>query len=339
MTIKDDKIEDLRLAALCAYDIMDTQPEHCFDRITQLAMQLFKVPIAIVSFIDKDRQWFKSRHGLEPKETPRSLSFCQFTIQQSEPLVIEDTRVDDRTRHNALVTGHPGIRFYAGAPLTTPQGFRLGSLAVIDTVPRKFASEQAKLLQQLSHIVVDQMELRSKTYHDIPTGALARRAFLETASIEALRALRHESQLSFLILEIDNLDAIIEKHDQDGARAALLRLVTTCQACLRASDLVGRLGNNQFGILLPETGEDAARLIGERLRLAVSKITEPGPKGPIRITASFGVADLSPNDDNIKRVIERADLALYLAQHRGGNRVVVSRDSGEGKRDGGPFAA
>lgn len=339
MTTKDDKIEDLRLAALCAYDILDTQPEHCFDRITNIATQLFQVPIAIVSFIDKDRQWFKSRVGLEPRETPRSLSFCQFTIQQSDPFIIEDACLDERTKHNALVTGEPSIRFYAGAPLTTPQGFRLGSLAVIDTKPRKFSDAEAALLQQLSQIVVDQMELRSKTYHDIPTGALARRAFLETSSIESLRALRHETPLSFVIFEIDNLEAMIDAHGQDGARAVTVRLVTTCQTCLRASDLVGRLGSNQFGILLPETGEDAARLIGERLRLAVSKITEPGPNGPIRITASFGVADLSTDDDNIKRVIERADLALYLAQHRGGNRVVVSRDSGEGKRGGGTFAA
>ncbi|MBI2745791.1 MAG: PAS domain S-box protein [Burkholderiales bacterium] len=150
-----------RLAALYGYRILDTQAEQEFDEITELAAQICGVPIALVSLIDADRQWFKSRIGLEAEQTARGVSFCAHAIQQGAeifevPNALEDARFFD----NPLVTDSPEIRFYAGTPLVTPEGFAVGTLCVIDTVPRTLSEQQQKTLRLLGRQVVRQMEQR-----------------------------------------------------------------------------------------------------------------------------------------------------------------------------------
>ncbi|MCK8517159.1 EAL domain-containing protein [Methylonatrum kenyense] len=130
-----------RLAALYALHLLDTPADHRFDRITRLCRQLFGVPTALISLVDQDRQWFKSRSGLNTRETPRTVSFCSHAIQQADPLVVSDTRQDPRFRDNPLVSGPPGIRFYAGQPLSLPGGERLGTLCLIDYVPRRLTAD------------------------------------------------------------------------------------------------------------------------------------------------------------------------------------------------------
>lgn len=142
--------EAQRLRSLRSYSILDTQREMRFDRITFIAAQVLKVPIAAVSFIDADRQWFKAVVGLTIRETPRSDAFCAFTIRQTLPLVVEDTRLDSRFAQNALVLGPPFIRFYAGVPLLSEDGLALGSLCVIDRVPRVITKEQLRILTMLT---------------------------------------------------------------------------------------------------------------------------------------------------------------------------------------------
>jgi GAF domain-containing protein len=149
-----------RLEALRAYRILDTQPERAYDDVVAVASHLAGTPIALVSLVDADRQWFKARHGLDAVETPRDLAFCAHTILGDAPLVVEDARKDPRFRENALVTGAPFIRFYAGVPLRNPEGHRLGSLCVIDREPRELPPEVLLQLERLARLVVDQMQLR-----------------------------------------------------------------------------------------------------------------------------------------------------------------------------------
>jgi diguanylate cyclase (GGDEF)-like protein len=151
--------ETLRLSKLKSYNVLDTLPEPAYDDITALAAHICQTPIALISLIDGDRQWFKAKVGLAVSETPRHMAFCDRTIQQSEILVVEDARQDPRFNRNPLVTGEPYIRFYAGAPLVTPDGHYLGSLCVIDYQPRQLSAEQLQGLQVLSRQVVAQMEL------------------------------------------------------------------------------------------------------------------------------------------------------------------------------------
>jgi anti-sigma regulatory factor (Ser/Thr protein kinase) len=158
MTPVDEKA---RLAALRRYRILDTDPEEAFDDLTFLASHICNTPIALISLIDENRQWFKSRRGLDGvRETERSVAFCTHAIQQPRIMEVPDTREDERFRHNPFVTGQPHIRFYAGAPLVTPDGYALGTLCVVDTEPRRLSPAQMRALDALRHQAQAQLELR-----------------------------------------------------------------------------------------------------------------------------------------------------------------------------------
>lgn len=153
--------EQRRLESLWRYAILDTPPEEAFDLITRLTARLFQAPISMVSLVDHARQWFKSRYGLAINHTERDIAFCAFAIHSDHVMVVPDTLADSRFVNNPLVTGEPYIRFYAGAPLITPDGYRVGTLDVVDTQPRsEFTADQAALLAVLARLVVIELEWR-----------------------------------------------------------------------------------------------------------------------------------------------------------------------------------
>lgn len=156
------KSESERLSNLKSYDILDTPPEEAFDDIVELASEICEVPISLISLIDDHRQWFKAKIGLGVSETEREIAFCNHAIKQENLFEIEDTLNDDRFKQNPLVTGSPFIRSYAGFPLTTEDGFNLGTLCVIDNKPHKLNEKQKKALEVLSKRVVNELELRRK---------------------------------------------------------------------------------------------------------------------------------------------------------------------------------
>ncbi len=148
-----------RLAAVARYDVLDTPPDGAFDRTTALAARLFKVPIAIVSIVDRDRIWFKSHHGLEIDQIGRDSGLCASAILQGEPWVVTDASVDPRTLANPLVAGALGLRFYLGVPLTTDDGYNLGTLCVMDKKPRTVSDDDVATLRDLAAMVVAELEL------------------------------------------------------------------------------------------------------------------------------------------------------------------------------------
>jgi GAF domain-containing protein len=149
--------ESLRLAALRALAIMDTPPEERFDRHTRLAASLFKVPVALVSLVDADRQWFKSCFGTDVCESSRETSFCAHAIAARQMLVVPDTLVDTRFRDNPLVADNPHIRFYAGAPIHSADGHPLGTLCILDMRPRNLSDHEKGLLADLAAMVESEM--------------------------------------------------------------------------------------------------------------------------------------------------------------------------------------
>jgi hypothetical protein len=160
--------EVARLEALRRYHVLDTAAERAFDDIALLASTICGTPIGIMSLIDQDRQWFKAKVGVEGSETPRDQAFCAYTILEPKVLQVPDATLDPRFATNPLVTGEPRIRFYAGTPLITPDGFALGSLCVIDRQPRALKPEQKTALETLGRVVVTELELR-RTCTDLAT--------------------------------------------------------------------------------------------------------------------------------------------------------------------------
>ncbi|WP_094555512.1 GAF domain-containing protein [Synechococcus sp. 1G10] len=152
--------EEERLEALRDYRILDTPPERAYDDLTALAAYVCDVPIALISLVDSDRQWFKSKFGLEATGTSRDVSFCAHAILEDKILVVEDTHLDSRFAANPLVTSEPNIRFYAGVPLLSPEALPLGTLCVIDHEPRELSAAQIKALEGIARQVVSQLELR-----------------------------------------------------------------------------------------------------------------------------------------------------------------------------------
>ncbi|WP_313809245.1 sensor domain-containing diguanylate cyclase [Sphingobium sp.] len=316
--------EPARMAALERYEVLDTPGEASFDRITDLVRSILDVPISAVSLVDADRQWFKSIAGLDARQTARDIAFCAHTISQRGPMVVTDAREDARFRDNPLVTGDPNIRSYAGIPLETPDGYNIGSLCAIDTVPRQFNPGQIAILQSLAALVVEQLELRRIAERDHLTGALTRRAFLGEMNRAIALFERHQRPASLLLFDIDHFKRINDSHGHPVGDQVIHGIARLCTGLRRPSDSLGRLGGEEFGILLPETcREDAARA-AQRFCEAIAA-TEISGAPPLRATASFGVAELRADWPTSESWLAVADMALYEAKRSGRNRIAVAR--------------
>jgi sigma-B regulation protein RsbU (phosphoserine phosphatase) len=198
--------ETERLAAVHRYDVLDTPPDGAFERITALAARLFDVPIAIVSIVDTDRIWFKSHHGLDIIQIDREPGLCASAILQPEPWLVTDAKLDPRTLANPLVAGEFGLRFYAGVPLTTRDGFNLGTLCVIDQQPREVTPDQVATLTDLASLVMDELELRLAARRTIGLEAELRRSAEEVAG--ALQ----EALLPAEVPDVPGLDIVARYH-------------------------------------------------------------------------------------------------------------------------------
>ncbi|WP_404480774.1 diguanylate cyclase [Novosphingobium sp. BL-52-GroH] len=322
----DDALADepARLAALQRLAILDTAPEEPFDNVVNLVRTVLGVPISAVTLVDRDRQWFKAIKGLEASETPRSESFCAYAIRQRAPLLIPDARLDPRVAEYPAVTQDPHVRSYAGVPLVTSDGYNVGALCAVDTKTREFTEGELDILRNLARIVVNEMELRQIAERDQLTGALTRRGFIEKANQEIARCHRYGRTASLVLIDVDHFKSVNDTWGHPAGDKVLRELAATLESVGRSADVLGRIGGEEFALLLPETGIIDALAAAERLRAAVEmRPIAVAPARTIAITASFGIATLDPAIATAEDWIARADGPLYQAKRTGRNRCAV----------------
>lgn len=320
--------ESTRLQALDECDILDTEPEAVYDRITRLAGHITHMPTALISLVDHDRQWFKSKQGLSQAETPRDDAFCHYTIQTREPLVVTDARTDDRFRHNRLVTGPPHIRTYVGIPLLLSEDVIVGSLCVIDYEPRELVDWQIEALCELAGVVVELLESRRQALVDPLTRTFNRRMLSRLVHKEIAHYARHQQPFCFILLDLDNFKAINDQHGHPAGDTALRRIAECWNEILREEDTLCRMGGEEFGVLLIETELAKAVMIGERLRTRLQELSIELDSGRIQITTSLGVTEYAGGDIDMEALLNRADEALYQAKQQGRNRLVAKEAPG-----------
>ncbi|MBT9382442.1 sensor domain-containing diguanylate cyclase [Pseudooceanicola sp. CBS1P-1] len=313
-----------RLAALRRTAILDTPPEAPFDRITALVCTVLGVPMAHVSLVDRDRVWLKSAVGLKIRGVPRDRSFCTLTIQTFEPMMIPDATQDARVRDLEAVTGEIGIRSYLGIPLESPDGYVLGSLCALDTRPRSFTEAEIATLKGFARLVMSELELRQIAHSDALTGAMTRRGWMEAAEREIAESRRDGMPAALLLMDIDHFKRINDTHGHASGDLVLREVAQTCFAELREADLLARIGGEEFAALLPLTDTEGALALAERLRAAISGRLLRVEGGMLHVTASFGVAGLTPGITGIEDWLSAADALLYRAKMDGRNLCRVA---------------
>jgi diguanylate cyclase (GGDEF)-like protein len=321
--------EAQRLIALRDYEIMDTPSEPRFDRVARMAAHVMETPIALVSLLDEKRQWVKASYGLSITDVPRQMTFCTHAIESSQITVVEDALRDPRFFNNPMVTGAPNLRFYAAAPLRNWQGFNLGTLCVLDRQPRKITPDQRRLLEELAAMVVDEletrrsmMELRRLATTDSLTGIHNRRQFFHLAEKEIARSCRYEQPLCLLMADIDRFKRINDTYGHETGDRAIVSVVDAIGQLLRPEALFGRLGGEEFAVLLPQADLAAGLVAAERFRHAVRRQRLETEEGPVGFTISIGLTPVTAKI-SLEHVLQRADLALYDAKNAGRNRVRV----------------
>ena len=320
--LRDD---DARIAALRRLDVLDTAVEKPFEKIVTLVRTVLAVPIATVTLVDRDRQWFKAQRGLDVTETPRSISFCTHTIQQRDALIVEDADLDPRFADSPLVVGPPHIRSYAGVPLRTPEGYNVGALCAMDTRVRRFSPADVAILSNFANIVCDELELRMIAQVDHLTGALTRRGFVEQAEREIARSRHGDRPTTLVMLDVDHFKSVNDTYGHVTGDQVLHQIAKLTGATLRPMDVFGRIGGEEFAILLPETTVEDAVLLAEKLRHAIADHPmRLSNGGTVHVTASFGVAALADSVSTVPAWLESADAMLYAAKSGGRNCTRVA---------------
>jgi len=312
-----------RLDALERLGILDTPGEIVFDRVAALIKLIFGVEIGIVSMIDAHRQWYKAVDGLENTEVSLDSTFCKHTLQLGRPLIVPDASQDERFFDNAHVTGGPKVRFYASAPITTVDGQTIGTVCAIDGTAREFSERDTAILTHLAAIVMHELELQQEASTDVLTGARSRRAFKDEAGKHLALAVRYAAPLSCIAFDIDHFKQVNDTYGHAAGDRVLASVAKALKDGLRESDLVGRVGGEEFAIILPRTEHKAAMATAEKLRAIVKGLDFPGTFPPIAVTASFGVSTIGEGDD-LDTLLERADQMLYVAKRSGRNQVCGS---------------
>ncbi|KIF58045.1 sensor domain-containing diguanylate cyclase [Pseudomonas fluorescens] len=303
--------EAVRVQVLQDLKLLDSAPEERFDRLTRLAKRLFNVPIALVTLVDKDRQWFKSCVGLGVTETPRDVSFCAHAILQDELLLVPDAREDERFHDNPLVIGDPNIRFYAGYPLTVPNGNKMGTLCLIDTRPRDLDEEERALLRDLAGMAEQELMAVQMASMDELTLLSNRRGFKMLAQHALDACARLEKPATLLFFDLNDFKQINDLYGHAEGDSALKTFADVLRIAFRESDVVGRLGGDEFVALLTGSSHVETTAIMARLKEILEERNATLHRG-YAIRFSVGQIEYNPQrHDTVDKLLADADAAMY----------------------------
>ncbi len=316
--------EKERLDALRAFDILDTPPEERFDRLTRMAKRLFNVPVATVSLVDADRQWFKSVDGLSSRQTSRDYSFCGHAILGEDLFIVPDALADKRFHDNPLVTAAPGIRFYAGCPLTVSNGLRLGSICIMDFKPRQLNVEEQEILRDLGKMAEREIITFELAIKDDLTKMANRRGF-EAIAGQALRVCKRMDKPTWLVFfDLNNFKHINDQYGHAEGDRALMTFASVLQGVLRGSDVVGRIGGDEFVALLIDISSGQVTEIMLRLRQALETARQAqGAAYDIQFSVGQIQYDYQRHA-SIEQLVLDADKAMYADKraHRQHHRPI-----------------
>lgn len=325
--------ESERLAALEGFNILDTPAEREYDDIVLLASQICNTPIAVISLIDQDRQWFKARIGLDDEETPRDQAFCAHAIlEPRKTMIVTDATADDRFSDNPLVTADPSIRFYAGTPLRTHDDMALGTLCVIDRRPRELNDAQVAALEALGRQLSLRLELRRTTemlrqanealenlsLTDELTGMYNRRGFFLHAEqqLKLYRSRHSERSLWLMVGDMDGLKYINDTYGHPEGSAAIKKVGEILTQTLRDADIIARPGGDEFAALLPNTMDEVARKVPTRIDRNLAAYNAENNK-PYDLGMSIGIVKVGFEDAaTIAEIVKQADEAMYENKRR-----------------------
>lgn len=325
--------ESSRLKTLESYAILDTPPEREYDDIVLLASQICGTPIAVVSLIDEDRQWFKARVGLDIDQTHRDHAFCAHAIlEPNEMLIVPDATQDKRFSDNPFVTEGDGVRFYAGTPLVTHDEMALGTLCVIDRKPRELNPAQLAALEALGRQLSLRLELRrtsellrraneelqNLSLKDELTDLYNRRGFFLHAEqqVKLYRSRKSERSLWLMVGDMDGLKHINDTYGHPEGSAAIKKLGELLTQTLRDADIIARPGGDEFTALLPNTLDEVAEKLPERIESNIAGYNETSGK-PYNIGISIGLIKVPfDSDSTIASIVKKADEKMYENKRR-----------------------
>lgn len=320
--------EAQRLQALEAYAILDTEPEPEFDALARLAAHTFNTPAALVGLMDSERLWLKAQLGLDAAQFDRDLAWCAHTIvQPGHPLVVPDLRQDGRFDQHPLVQGGPQWRFYAGAPVLSPQGLAVGTLAVLDSQPRTFTTAQRAALLDLSTLVSAALEgrrhglaLKRLAVSDHLTGLANRSLFERTLQVELAHAMRTGESFTVLCMDLDGFKAINDGFGHAAGDEVLCLVSQRLMQQVRLGDVLARFGGDEFGIVMRHGATESAQVLAKRIVKAVSAPITLSSGDVIGVGISIGMAAYSDDVVSVPALLAQADQALYQAKKQNERR-------------------
>jgi len=305
--------EARRLEALQSYRVLDTPPDALFDDLVEIAAYICDAPIAVVNFIDRDRQWFKAVKGLGVRETGLDVSICRQALLQPGVFVVPDLAKNPLFMANPLVDGEAHLRFYAGALIESDDGYPLGTVCVLDTKPRDMSEAQKNALQALAHQAMGNLELLRANHRqaellaelekaraqlseqaatDALTGLFNRRAFDERLEQELAQMQRGGESASLMMMDLDHFKRINDETGHYNGDLILSRFAEQCRHSFRQGDTIARWGGEEFMVLLPDTDPREAEAVALRLQQNVRQqpITVEAQQTPL--TVSIGIVSL-----------------------------------------------